>query len=72
MTNDIYESCPFCGNSNLNEEYTPVYEGSRDSQSGWIECLDCGACGPVICADDEQIKSLSKMTIAAWNSRLNK
>jgi hypothetical protein len=43
--------CPFCRSSNV----------SVGGMIPWVECADCGACGPVHGTDAE--------AIAAWNTR---
>ncbi len=50
---DTLKPCPFCGSSNVEDDYTAVittFDGSRENptgwheyQDGWVDCLDCGA-----------------------------
>jgi hypothetical protein len=48
--------CPFCGSTNLVEEVTAAVEIEGYIyiyQDCWIECVDCGAKGPIICVTDD-------------------
>ncbi len=67
--------CPFCGSSDVEEDWGSVVETQKGYQYGDITCQDCGAnvdielTGEEVDADGEQ--SGSARLQSKWNTRLD-
>ncbi len=77
MTDNL-KPCPFCSSYNLEKEATGALEIKGSTfQSCWIECLNCGAEGPIVEITDstypEDYKENTfndyQSVIDAWNKR---
>lgn len=68
MTNLL--PCPFCASTNLEEESTAASEiYGVCYHTGWIECNDCGCCGPSIETNDGDTPQEYQAVRDAWNKR---
>ncbi len=63
--------CPFCGSTDLTEEATGAAEiRGYTYQTCWIECNECGTCGPAIELSDVKTASPDYQEVRdAWNKR---
>ena len=65
--------CPFCGSSNVEEDWGSVIEAHIDIQYGDITCQDCGASVGIKLEGDEVDASGdqggSYRLIGKWNTR---
>ena len=61
MTTEKLRECPFCGGCG-------ELKASTDQQAVTVQCLDCGAQGPVITVDN--VLTMPKPdAVSAWNDR---
>ena len=77
MTEQDLKPCPFCGSSNVEDDYDavqPAFKGTRENptgfheyQNGWVDCNTCQAQGPIIRAKDEEIDNIKEMVFENWN-----
>jgi len=76
----ILKPCPFCGSDSLKEQCNAASEiYGVLYQSAWIECLNCGASGPMAEIIDSTIpEDYSNTTVKdydgvrkLWNTRHN-
>ena len=71
---DALKACPFCASPNLDEKTrASTFQGDVTHQ-GYVECYDCGACGPATAwyngDHDDAIHWLRKMhNDEGWNTR---
>lgn len=70
-----FPACPFCGSSALD---VGSNETKEDYPSEWFAfCPDCGAQGPTVCADDDELGALPWVqdkyhveAVEAWRRRV--
>jgi Lar family restriction alleviation protein len=56
--------CPFCGSTDIEAHCSGNYKGEVLEKPLWIECANCGACGP-------DTYSCYKDATEGWNNRIN-
>ncbi len=60
IVNQVFSRCPFCGETNCRKEGKGPHR--------WVECVHCGACGPVVMADEDPMVEWNDRTTAAADS----